>query len=93
MSALPPEGTTILLADDDELLRELDELSNAVIPELEFNGVARIVPLIQAGIPAVNLIDFNYPAWHTTRDTPAQCSSESLGIIGDVLLETLRQLP
>ncbi|MCA9787849.1 MAG: M28 family peptidase [Candidatus Cloacimonetes bacterium] len=51
------------------------------------------VPLIQAGIPAVNLIDFTYPAWHTTRDTPAQCSSESLGIIGDVLLETLRQLP
>lgn len=50
------------------------------------------VPLIQAGIPAVNLIDFTYPAWHTTRDTPALCSSESLGIIGDVLLATIRQL-
>ena len=33
----------------DELLRELDELSGAVIPELEFNGQERIVPLIQAG--------------------------------------------
>jgi hypothetical protein len=33
----------------DELLKELDELSGAVIPELEFNGNKRIVPLIQAG--------------------------------------------
>ena len=33
----------------DELLKELDELSGALIPELEFNGVKRIVPLIQAG--------------------------------------------
>ncbi len=33
----------------DELLKEFDELSGAVIPELEFNGNARVVPLIQAG--------------------------------------------
>jgi hypothetical protein len=33
----------------DELLKELDELSGALIPELEFNGVKRVVPLIQAG--------------------------------------------
>jgi hypothetical protein len=33
----------------DELLKELDELSGALIPELEFNGAKRIVPLIQAG--------------------------------------------
>ncbi len=33
----------------DELLKEFDELSGAVIPELEFEGNARVVPLIQAG--------------------------------------------
>lgn len=33
----------------DELLKEFDELSGAVIPELEFNGNKRIVPLIEAG--------------------------------------------
>lgn len=33
----------------DELLKELDELSGALIPELEFNGQDRVVPLIQAG--------------------------------------------
>ncbi|TVQ94419.1 MAG: hypothetical protein EA397_01750 [Deltaproteobacteria bacterium] len=32
-----------------ELLKELDEISGAIIPELEFNGNERVVPLIQAG--------------------------------------------
>lgn len=41
-----------------DLLKEMDELSGAVIPELEFNGQARIVPLIQAGswLEAANLV-------------------------------------
>lgn len=33
----------------EEMLKEFDELSGAVIPELEFNGRARVVPLIKAG--------------------------------------------
>ena len=42
----------------DELLKELDELSGAVIPELEFNGQKRVVPLIQAGswLEGANLV-------------------------------------
>jgi hypothetical protein len=42
----------------DELLKELDELSGAIIPELEFNGNKRIVPLIQAGswLEGTNLV-------------------------------------
>jgi hypothetical protein len=42
----------------DELLKELDELSGAIIPELEFNGVKRVVPLIQAGswLEGANLV-------------------------------------
>lgn len=41
-----------------ELLREFDELSGAVIPELEFNGQDRVVPLIQAGswLEGANLV-------------------------------------
>lgn len=35
--------------DRAALVLELDELSQAIIPELEFNGQDRIVPLIQAG--------------------------------------------
>ena len=42
----------------DELLREFDELSGAVIPELEFNGKNRVVPLIEAGtwLEGANLV-------------------------------------
>lgn len=42
----------------EELLVELDELSGAVIPELEFNGQERIVPLIKAGswLEGANLV-------------------------------------
>ena len=42
----------------DDLLKELDELSGAVIPELEFEGQKRVVPLIQAGswLEGANLV-------------------------------------
>lgn len=41
-----------------DLLKELDELSGAVIPELSFNGQDRVVPLIQAGswLEGANLV-------------------------------------
>jgi len=44
------------------------------------------VPFIEAGKPAILLIDFDYPYWHTTKDTPDRCSQESLRIIGRTLL-------
>ena len=47
------------------------------------------VPLLEAGIPCVDLIDFDYPYWHTTSDTPDKCSPKSLQIIGDLLMDIL----
>lgn len=44
------------------------------------------VPLIERGIPSVDLIDFDYPWWHTAADTPDKCSPESLGKIGALVL-------
>jgi hypothetical protein len=44
------------------------------------------IPLIERGIPSVDLIDFNYPSWHTVSDTPDKCSAESLGKIGTLVL-------
>lgn len=43
-------------------------------------------PFIQAGIPAVDLIDFDYPFWHTLADTPDKCAPESLDAVGEVLV-------
>lgn len=42
-------------------------------------------PFLEAGIPAVDLIDFDYPYWHTTQDTVNKVSAESLGVVGDTL--------
>jgi glutaminyl-peptide cyclotransferase len=50
------------------------------------------VPLRTIGrIPTCDIIDFDYPAWHTTRDTPDQCSAESLEAVGRVVLAWLRE--
>ncbi len=43
------------------------------------------VPFLDAGIPAVDLIDIDYEYWHTTSDTPDKVSAQSLQIVGDVL--------
>ncbi len=46
-------------------------------------------PFLAAGIPAVDIIDFDYPAWHTAGDTLDAVSARSLQITGDVVLEAL----
>jgi glutaminyl-peptide cyclotransferase len=43
------------------------------------------LPLIEKGLPTIDLIDFNYPEWHTVNDTPEYCSAESLGKVGKML--------
>ena len=47
------------------------------------------VPLLEAGIPSVDLIDFDYPYWHTIQDTPDKCSPESLEKVGRVVIEII----
>jgi hypothetical protein len=42
------------------------------------------VPLLDAGLPAIDIIDFDYPAWHTTSDLPDRCSAESLAEVARV---------
>ncbi len=42
------------------------------------------IPLLDAGLPTVDIIDFDYPAWHTHRDTPDQVSAESLAEVSRV---------
>ena len=36
-------------------------------------------------MPAVDIIDFHYPAWHTAADTLDKVSARSLQIVADVL--------
>jgi len=46
----------------------------------------------QRGIPAVDMIDFDYPHWHTTADTADKLSPESLERVGRTLQVFLEQL-
>ncbi len=48
-------------------------------------------PLNAAGIPVIDLIDFNYPPWHTAGDTMDKLSPESLQIVGRVALYCLSE--
>ncbi len=45
--------------------------------------------LILAGVPTVDLIDFDYAYWHTEHDTPENCSAESLESVGKVVAEII----
>jgi Zn-dependent M28 family amino/carboxypeptidase len=44
---------------------------------------------VRAGIPSVDIIDLDYPAWHTAQDTIENVSARSLQIVGDVVLAAL----
>jgi glutaminyl-peptide cyclotransferase len=43
------------------------------------------IPLNEAGIPTINVIDFDFPYWHTPEDTPDKVSASSLGVVGAVV--------
>ena len=47
------------------------------------------VPYLKAGVPSVDLIDFDYPPWHTDADTLDKVSAHSLKIVGDVVYFSL----
>ncbi len=50
------------------------------------------VPFVDAGIPAVDIIDIDYPYWHTTQDTLDKVSAASLAQVGKTLLAWLEQV-
>jgi Zn-dependent M28 family amino/carboxypeptidase len=47
------------------------------------------LPFLAAGVPSVDIIDLDYPQWHTAGDTLDAVSARSLQIVGDVLLASL----
>jgi Zn-dependent M28 family amino/carboxypeptidase len=47
------------------------------------------LPFLAAGVPAVDIIDLDYPEWHTEGDTLDKVSPKSLQVVGDVLLAAL----
>jgi peptidase M28-like protein len=55
------------------------------VPEYKHSMIDDHTPFLEAGIPAVDIIDFDYPYWHTVQDTPDKVSAESLKVVGETL--------
>lgn len=55
------------------------------IPEHRWTMIDDHVPFARRGIPAVDIIDFDYPYWHTTQDTIDKVSPQSLERVGRVV--------
>ena len=50
------------------------------------------IPFLKAGVQAVDLIDLDYPAWHTAQDTLDNVAARSLQIVGDVVVAALPEI-
>jgi hypothetical protein len=47
------------------------------------------VSFLRAGVPAIDIIDLEFPQWHTADDTIEHLSPRSLQLVGDVVLTAL----
>ncbi len=55
------------------------------IPQVHWSMTDDHTPFLQKGIRAVDMIDFDYPQWHTTQDTAEWVSAASLERVGRVV--------
>lgn len=60
--------------------------STYFIPIQKYSILDDHIPFIEAGITAIDIIDFDYEYWHTIEDTIDKTSAQSLQIVGDTLL-------
>lgn len=59
---------------------------NIFIDQSKYALIDDHLPFINRGVSSALLIDFDYPYWHTNEDSLDKVSSESLKIVGEVLL-------
>ena len=76
---------------DEALSRDLFQIATDLgygsnfIPEPKWAMLDDHTPFARRGIPAVDLIDFDYPHWHTTADTLNKISAASLERVGRIV--------
>jgi Zn-dependent M28 family amino/carboxypeptidase len=59
--------------------------SDSFIPQFKWNMTDDHTPFLQRGIRAIDIIDFDYPYWHTVQDTADKVSAASLERVGRVV--------
>jgi len=50
------------------------------------------IPFVHMGVNAADVIDLNYPPWHTPKDTMDKLSAHSFQVVGEVITTVLKQL-
>jgi hypothetical protein len=50
------------------------------------------VPFLRRGVPAIDLIDFDFPCWHRPCDDLDVVSERSVDAVGETVLELIRRL-
>ena len=64
--------------------------ANTFVDQVTEIGGDDHMPFLQAGVPAVDLIDLtDYPQWHTPEDDLSHVAAGSLQVVGDVVLAAL----
>jgi len=86
---LPPDSPS-LLAQDVFAAAEALKLRK-YFSYLDRNLIDDHAPLNAIGIPTIDIIDFNYPSWHTAGDTMDKISAQSLQAVGSVALYYLAE--
>jgi peptidase M28-like protein len=60
------------------------------LPGVKHTLIDDHVALQRAGVHAIDVVDFDYPYWHTTDDTVDKVAAASLQIVGDVAVALVR---
>jgi glutaminyl-peptide cyclotransferase len=50
------------------------------------------MPFVKLGVPAIDVIDIDYPPWHKDTDTMDKLSATSFDIVGTVIVEAIHRL-
>jgi len=83
---LPLEKTsTPELADEIWTIAENAGFGEYFLKEPGYAILDDHTPFLEKGIPAVDIIDFDYPHWHTSQDTLDKISPYSLYVVGETL--------
>jgi hypothetical protein len=91
--SIPREGNS-----DPALWRKLRAAARRVgagrvFPASNFGEVSDDhIPFIRAGVPSIDLIDFDFPCWHQTCDDLSAVSEKSVDAVGETIYELLRTL-
>jgi len=85
---LPMEGYSLSKAP--KLTFDLWNIGNSLYPSIWIKQRGPSIyddhmPFLALGKSYIDVIDFDYKAWHTTEDTADKCSAKSLDIVGDTI--------